>query len=83
MSVPDLVVAGSLTVDNVRTAQGDLLPPRPGGNVIFAASALGCGPPRSVSSRASAPTIRLTRWSDWPRADSISAASPASTHRIA
>ena len=37
MSVPDLVVAGSLTVDNVRTAQGDLLPPRPGGNVIFAA----------------------------------------------
>ena len=37
MSVPDLLVAGSLTIDNVRTANGDLLPPRPGGNVIFAA----------------------------------------------
>ena len=34
---PGLLVAGSLTVDNVRTADGVLLPPRPGGNVIFAA----------------------------------------------
>ena len=34
---PGLLVAGSLTLDNVRTADGVLLPPRPGGNVIFAA----------------------------------------------
>ena len=37
MSAPALLIAGSLTIDNVRTAAGDLLPRRPGGNVVFAA----------------------------------------------
>ena len=37
MSAPALLIAGSLTIDNVRTAGGDLLPRRPGGNVVFAA----------------------------------------------
>ena len=36
-AAPALLVCGSLTIDNVRTADGTLLPRRAGGNVIFAA----------------------------------------------
>jgi ribokinase len=37
MSPPDLIVCGSLTIDNVVTADGTRLPRAPGGNVVYAA----------------------------------------------
>jgi sugar/nucleoside kinase (ribokinase family) len=37
MNVPDLIICGSLTLDNVVTADGRLLPRSAGGNVVYAA----------------------------------------------
>lgn len=34
---PELIICGSLTIDNVVTAAGDLLPPSWGGNAVYAA----------------------------------------------